>query len=122
KAIEDENPSLVGILYRDFGRSELEAGKLGELMQELARLKFDPQTHGSRDIFGEGYEYFLGEFAQAEGKKAGEFYTPKSVVNLLVEILAPFKGKIYDPACGSGGMFVQSMKFMHAHETELGKQ
>lgn len=121
KAIEDENPELVGVLYRDFGRLELEAGKLGELMKELAKLKFDPAKHGSRDIFGEVYEYFLGEFARSEGAKAGEFYTPKSVVNLLVEILAPFKGKIYDPACGSGGMFVQSIKFMHAHEKQLGK-
>jgi type I restriction enzyme M protein len=121
KAIEDENPELAGVLYRDFGRLELEAGKLGELMKELAKLKFDPAAHGSRDIFGEVYEYFLGEFARAEGAKAGEFYTPKSVVNLLVEILAPFKGKIYDPACGSGGMFVQSVKFMHAHEKQLGK-
>lgn len=121
KAIEDENPELAGVLYRDFGRLELEDGKLGELMKELAKLKFDPNDRGSRDIFGEVYEYFLGEFAKAEGQKAGEFYTPKSVVNLLVEILAPFKGKIYDPACGSGGMFVQSLRFMHAHETQLGK-
>lgn len=121
KAIEDDNPELVGVLYRDFGRLELKPGKLGELMKELAKLEFDPEKHGSRDIFGEVYEYFLGQFAEAEGKKAGEFYTPKSVVNLLVEILAPFKGKIYDPACGSGGMFVQSMKFMHAHEEQLGK-
>ncbi len=121
KAIEDENPELVGVLYRDFGRLELEDGKLGELMKELAKLKFDPKDRGSRDIFGEVYEYFLGEFAKAEGQKAGEFYTPKSVVNLLVEILAPFKGKIYDPACGSGGMFVQSLRFMHAHENQLGK-
>lgn len=122
KAIEDENSDLVGVLYRDFGRLELESGKLGELMTELVKLKFDSERHGSRDIFGEVYEYFLGEFARAEGAKAGEFYTPKSVVNLLVEILAPFKGKIYDPACGSGGMFVQSMKFMHAHENQLGKE
>lgn len=121
KDIEEQNPELVGVLYRDFGRLELEPGKLGELMKELAKLKFDPNDRGSRDIFGEVYEYFLGEFAKAEGQKAGEFYTPKSVVNLLVEILAPFKGKIYDPACGSGGMFVQSLKFMHAHETQFGK-
>ncbi|MEW8509142.1 MAG: class I SAM-dependent DNA methyltransferase [Candidatus Thiodiazotropha sp.] len=121
KAIEDENAELVGVLYRDFGRLELEPGKLGELMKELAKLKFDPKDRGSRDIFGEVYEYFLGEFAKAEGQKAGEFYTPKSVVNLLVEILAPFKGKIYDPACGSGGMFVQSLRFMRAHETQLGE-
>jgi type I restriction enzyme M protein len=121
KAIEDENQELAGVLYRDFGRLELEPGKLGELMKELAKLKFDAKDRGARDIFGEVYEYFLGEFAKAEGQKAGEFYTPKSVVTLLVEILAPFKGKIYDPACGSGGMFVQSLKFMHAHENQLGK-
>ena len=122
KTIEDENPDLLGVLYRDFGRLELEPGKLGELMKELAKLRFNPAERGSRDVFGEVYEYFLGEFARAEGQKAGEFYTPKSVVNLLVEILAPFKGIIYDPACGSGGMFVQSLRFMHAHEKQIGRE
>jgi type I restriction enzyme M protein len=105
--IEAENPRLKGVLYREFSRLELEPGKLGELMGLLARLQFDPDRHDNRDVFGEVYEYFLGQFAMKEGARAGEFYTPKSVVNLLVEILAPFKGKIYDPACGSGGMFVQ---------------
>src|SRR5690606_1043088 len=104
--IEAENPRLKGVLYREFSRLELGPGRLGELMGLLARLKFDPKQHDSRDVFGEVYEYFLGQFAMKEGARAGEFYTPKSVVNLLVEILAPFKGKIYDPACGSGGMFV----------------
>ena len=100
--IEAENQSLKGVLYREFSRLELEPGKLGELAGLIAKLKFDPKSHGSRDVFGEVYEYFLGQFALKEGARAGEFYTPKSVVNLLVEILAPFKGKIYDPACGSG--------------------
>lgn len=120
--IEAENPSLKGVLYREFSRLELEPGKLGELMQLLARLKFNPGKHGSRDVFGEVYEYFLGQFALKEGARAGEFYTSKSVVNLLVEILAPFKGKIYDPACGSGGMFVQSARFKDAHQAQLKKK
>lgn len=120
--IEAENPTLKGVLYREFSRLALEPGKLGELMGLVARLSFDPGKHGSRDVFGEVYEYFLGQFAMNEGAKAGEFYTPKSVVNLLVEILAPFKGKIYDPACGSGGMFVQSAKFKDAHQKTFGKQ
>ena len=121
-AIEAENPRLKGVLYREFSRLELAPGKLGELMGLIARLKFDPEKHGSRDVFGEVYEYFLGQFAMNEGAKAGEFYTPKNVVKLLVEILAPFKGKIYDPACGSGGMFVQSAKFKDAHQKALGKK
>jgi len=120
--IEAENPTLKGVLYREFSRLALQPGKLGELMGLVARLNFDPAQHGSRDVFGEVYEYFLGQFAMNEGAKAGEFYTPKSVVNLLVEILAPFKGTIYDPACGSGGMFVQSAKFKDAHQKTLHKK
>ncbi len=120
RQVEMENASLKGVLYRDFGRLELEDGKLGELMGIVAKLKFDPKQHGSRDVFGEIYEYFLGQFARMEGQRAGEFYTPKCVVNLLVEILAPFRGKIYDPSCGSGGMFVQSAKFMEAHASMMG--
>ena len=120
--IEAENASLKGVLYREFGRLELEPGKLGELMGLIASVRFNPEAHGSRDVFGEVYEYFLGKFALKEGARAGEFYTPKNVVNLLVEILAPFKGTIYDPACGSGGMFVQSAKFKDAHQKTLGKK
>jgi len=120
--IEAENPQLKGVLYREFSRLELEPGKLGELMGLVARLRFDAQKDGSRDVFGEVYEYFLGQFALKEGARAGEFYTPKSVVNLLVEILAPFKGKIYDPACGSGGMFVQSARFKDVHQKQLKKK
>ncbi|MBS0461956.1 MAG: SAM-dependent DNA methyltransferase [Proteobacteria bacterium] len=120
--IEAENPQLKGVLYREFSRLELEPGKLGELMQIVATVRFDPADHGSRDVFGQVYEYFLGKFALKEGARAGEFYTPKSVVNLLVEILAPFKGTIYDPACGSGGMFVQSARFKDAHQKALRKK
>lgn len=120
--IELENPSLNGVLYREFSRLALEPGKLGDLVSEIAKLKFDKEKHGNKDVFGEVYEYFLGEFAMAEGQRAGEFYTPKSIVNLLVEILAPFKGKIYDPACGSGGMFVMSARFKDAHQAKLNKK
>lgn len=119
--IEAENSQLKGVLYREFSRLALDPGKLGDLVNTIARMRFNPKDHGSRDIFGEVYEYFLGQFAKSEGQRAGEFYTPKSVVNLLVETLAPFKGKIYDPACGSGGMFVQSMKFKDAHQKTLKK-
>ncbi|HEX7326562.1 MAG TPA: N-6 DNA methylase, partial [Rhodanobacteraceae bacterium] len=120
--IEAENQQLKGVPYREFSRSELEPGKLGELMQLLTPIKFDRATHGDRDVFGTVYEYFPGQFALKEGARAGEFSTPKSVVNLLVEILVPFKGTIYDPACGSGGMFVQSAKFKDAHQTSLKKK
>jgi hypothetical protein len=120
--IEAEDPSLRDVLYREFSRLELEPGKLGELMQLLAKVKFSPDRHGSRDVFGEVYEYFLGQFALKEGARADEFYTPESVVSLLVEILAPFKGTIYDPACGSGGMSVQSARFKDAHQGPLKKK
>ena len=114
-AIERENTRLRGVLYRDFARLPLEAGKLGDLMETVAKMRFKPEDHGSRDVFGEVYEYFLGQFALAEGQKAGQFYTPRSVVRVLVEILAPYEGRIYDPACGSGGMFVYSERFIEAH-------
>ena len=114
-AIERENTRLRGVLYRDFARLPLEAGKLGDLMETVAKMRFEPEDHGSRDVFGEVYEYFLGQFALAEGQKAGQFYTPRSVVRVLVEILAPYEGRIYDPACGSGGMFVYSERFIEAH-------
>ncbi|MDN5873096.1 MAG: type I restriction-modification system subunit M [Sinobacteraceae bacterium] len=114
-SIEKENPKLRGILYRDFARLALEKGKLGELMAIIAKMQFDSSAHGSRDVFGEVYEYLLGEFAIAEGKKAGQFYTARSVVRTLVAVLAPYEGRVYDPCCGSGGMFVYSEKFLDAH-------
>ncbi|WP_434782419.1 type I restriction-modification system subunit M [Ferrovum myxofaciens] len=119
--IERENEKLRGVLYRDFARLPLEAGVLGDLMNIVARMKFDPKQDSSRDVFGEVYEYFLGNFALSEGQRAGQFYTPRSVVSVLVEILAPFSGRIYDPACGSGGMFVYSERFIEAHGGKKGQ-
>lgn len=119
--IERENEKLRGVLYRDFARLPLEPGVLGDLMGIIAKMKFDPMQDTSRDVFGEVYEYFLGNFALSEGQRAGQFYTPRSVVSVLVEILAPFSGRIYDPACGSGGMFVYSEKFIEAHGGKKGQ-
>ncbi len=120
-AIERENEKLRGVLYRDFARLPLEDGVLGDLMGIVAKMKFDPKQDTSRDVFGEVYEYFLGNFALSEGQRAGQFYTPRSVVSVLVEILAPFAGRIYDPACGSGGMFVYSERFIEAHGGKKGQ-
>lgn len=120
-AIERENEKLRGVLYRDFARLPLEDGVLSDLMGIVAKMKFDPARDSARDVFGEVYEYFLGNFALAEGQRAGQFYTPRSVVSVLVEILAPFAGRIYDPACGSGGMFVYSERFIEAHGGKKGQ-
>lgn len=114
EAIEAENPRLKGILDKRFGRAQLEPGRLGELIDLISTIEFGSDER-STDVLGDVYEYFLGQFASAEGRKGGEFYTPTSVVKLLVEILAPEKGKVYDPCCGSGGMFVQSERFLEAH-------
>src|SRR5699024_9419319 len=119
--IEKENTKLRGVLYRDSARLPLESGTLGELMEIIAKLEFDSDKHGSRDVFGEVYEYMLGQFALAEGQKAGQFYTARSVVQTLVEILAPYEGRVYDPCCGSGGMFVYSEKFIEAHGGKRGQ-
>lgn len=120
-AIEAENPKLRGVLYRDFGRLAIDAGKIGDLLAIVGQMKFDPKEHASRDVFGEVYEYFLGNFALEEGQKAGQFYTPRPVVQTLVEVLAPFEGRIYDPCCGSGGMFVYSERFIEAHGGRKGQ-
>ncbi|MHB1657641.1 MAG: type I restriction-modification system subunit M [Burkholderiales bacterium] len=120
-SIEVENPKLRGVLYRDFGRLAIDSGKIGDLLGIVGKMKFDPKEHTSRDVFGEVYEYFLGNFALEEGQKAGQFYTPRSVVQTLVEILAPFEGRIYDPCCGSGGMFVFSERFIEAHGGKKGQ-
>jgi len=114
ESIEADNPRLKGILDKRFGRTQLEPGKLGELVDLVSTIGFG-EGHGARDLLGEVYEYFLGQFANAEGKKGGQFYTPASVVKVLVEVLAPHQGRVYDPCCGSGGMFVQSEKFIEAH-------
>jgi len=118
EAIEADNPLLKGILDKRFGRTQLEPGRLGELVDLVSTIGFagDGQAgHRAKDLLGEVYEYFLGQFASAEGKKGGQFYTPASVVKVLVEVLAPHQGRVYDPCCGSGGMFVQSEKFIEAH-------
>ena len=114
EAIEADNPRLKGILDKRFGRTQLEPSKLGELVDLISTIGFGAGHH-AKDLLGEVYEYFLGQFASAEGKKGGQFYTPASVVKVLVEVLAPHHGRVYDPACGSGGMFVQSEKFIEAH-------
>ena len=113
-AIEQDNPPLKGILDKRFARTQLDPGKLGELIDLISSIGFGAKDK-AKDTLGEVYEYFLGQFANAEGKKGGQFYTPGSVVRVLVEVLSPHKGRIYDPCCGSGGMFVQSEKFAESH-------
>lgn len=115
--IEKENPSVRGVLPRNYGREGLDKGRLGQLVDLIGSIGFtETDDHGSDDVLGRVYEYFLGQFAGKEtGKDAGAFYTPRGIVRLLVEMLEPYKGRVYDPACGSGGMFVQSAEFVTAH-------
>ena len=118
--IEVENPKLKGILDKRYGRAQLPDGKLGELVDLVSTIGFGDDPGKARDVLGQVYEYFLGQFASAEGKKGGQFYTPASIVKTLVAVLAPHHGKVYDPCCGSGGMFVQSEKFIEAHGGKVG--
>ena len=120
-AIEGESPSLKGVLPKTYARPQLDKHRLGELIDLIATSSAlaMPRT-ASKDILGRVYEYFLSEFASAEGKKGGQFYTPRCVVRVLVEMLAPYKGRVFDPCCGSGGMFVQSEKFIEEHGGRLG--
>lgn len=113
--VEAENPVLKGVLPKQFARAEIDKRLLGELVDLIGTIGFTEVDHGSDDVLGRVYEYFLGQFASSEGKRAGEYYTPRSVVRLLVEMLEPYHGRIYDPCCGSGGMFVQSAEFVSAH-------
>ena len=113
-AIENENPSLRGKLDKRFGRAQLGQGVLGELIDLISTIGFADKS-GASDVLGEVYEYFLGQFASAEGKKGGQFYTPSHVVKTLVAVLSPHNGRVYDPCCGSGGMFVQSEEFVKSH-------
>ena len=113
-SIEKENESLKGVLPKDYSRPALNKQKLGDLVDLISTISM--RTQGQKDVLGRVYEYFLARFASAEGKGGGEFYTPQSVVQLLVEMLEPYKGRIYDPCCGSGGMFVQSEKFVEQHD------
>ena len=118
--IELENPKLKGILDKRYARAQLPDGKLGELVDLISTIGFGDTPDKARDVLGQVYEYFLGQFASAEGKKGGQFYTPASIVKTLVAVLAPHHGKVYDPCCGSGGMFVQSEKFIQSHGGKIG--
>lgn len=111
--IEKENPTLKGVLDKRYARPELDKRRLGELIDLISTIKL--HKNGEKDLLGRVYEYFLGQFASSEGKGGGEFYTPTSVVKTLVEMIEPYRGRIYDPACGSGGMFIQSEKFIEEH-------
>ncbi|KAB8140809.1 SAM-dependent DNA methyltransferase [Chloroflexia bacterium SDU3-3] len=118
--IESDNPALKGVLPKDYARPALDKQRLGELIDLIGTIGLGDRANRSKDILGRVYEYFLSKFASAEGKRGGEFYTPQSVVRVLVELLAPYKGRIFDPCCGSGGMFVQSEKFIEAHGGRIG--
>jgi type I restriction enzyme M protein len=116
-AVMKENPPLVGTLPRLFNKDNIDQRRLGELIDLFNSARFSRQgDHKARDLMGEVYEYFLGNFARAEGKRGGEFFTPPSVVRVIVEVLEPTSGRVYDPCCGSGGMFVQTEKFIYAHD------
>jgi type I restriction enzyme M protein len=119
-AIERDNPRLKGVLPKDYARPALDKHRLGELIDLVGTIGLGDKENRSKDILGRVYEYFLTQFASAEGKNGGQFYTPSCVVRVLVEMLAPYKGRVYDPCCGSGGMFVQSEKFVEAHGGKIG--
>ncbi|MDQ7859296.1 MAG: class I SAM-dependent DNA methyltransferase [Armatimonadota bacterium] len=118
--IERDNPALKGVLPKDYARPALDKTRLGQLIDLISNIKVGDEAARARDVLGRVYEYFLSQFASAEGKKGGEFYTPRCVVKLLVEMLEPYRGRVYDPCCGSSGMFVQSVEFIRAHATGNG--
>jgi len=118
--IEKINPSLKGVLPKIYADPDLNKQRLGELIDLIGTIGFNQPGHKAKDLLGRVYEYFLGQFADAEGKSGGQFYTPASIVRLLVEMLEPYKGRVYDGCCGSGGMFVQSEKFIEQHGGRLG--
>jgi len=113
--IERDNPALKGVLPKDYARPALDKARLGQLIDLISNIKIGDKASRAKDVLGRVYEYFLSQFASAEGKKGGEFYTPRCVVKLLVEMLEPYRGRVYDPCCGSSGMFVQSVEFIRAH-------
>lgn len=119
-AIEIDNPKLKGVLNKRYTQLQIDQAKLGELIDLVATIPFKHASLSSKDILGHVYEYFLGQFALAEGKKGGQFYTPKSIVSLIVQMLEPYKGRVYDPAMGSGGFFVQSENFIAEHKGKIG--
>ena len=118
--IEKENPRLKGILEKEFAAKRIDSG-LPSLIDQFSNIPFEHESLGAKDILGYVYEYFLGQFAMAEGKKGGQYYTPKSIVSLIVEMLEPYKGRVYDPCCGSGGFFVQSERFIEEHGGKIGQ-
>jgi type I restriction enzyme M protein len=120
EAIERDNPSLKGVLPKEYARLPLDPSRLGQLIDLFSNIRIGGDDNHAHDILGRVYEYFLGQFASAEGKKGGEFYTPRSVVKLLVEMLQPYRGRVYDPCCGSAGMFIQSEEFIRAHGGRIG--
>ncbi len=119
-AIERDNPSLKGVLPKDYARPGLDKARLGQLINLVSDIALGAPADRAKDTLGRVYEYFLAQFASAEGKQSGQFYTPRHVVRVLVEMLAPYKGRVYDPCCGSGGMFVQSERFIEAHAGRIG--
>jgi type I restriction enzyme M protein len=119
EAIEKENKELKNVLPKVYGKANLDKTALGELIDLISNTELQAENENSKDLFGRVYEYFLGEFANAEGKKGGQFYTPKSIVKLMVDMIEPYKGRVYDPACGSGGMFVMSEKFVTEHSGNI---
>jgi len=120
EAIEHDNPKLKGVLNRQYTQLRIDQSKLGELIDLVATIPFQHKSLDSKDILGHVYEYFLGQFALAEGKKGGQFYTPKAIVSLIVQMLQPYKGRVYDPAMGSGGFFVQSEAFIEQQKGRIG--
>ncbi|WP_410507418.1 class I SAM-dependent DNA methyltransferase [Methanosarcina hadiensis] len=118
-AIERDNNTLKGVLPKNYAREGLDKQRLGELIDLVGTIGLGDKESRSKDVLGRVYEYFLGMFADAEGKRGGQFYTPRSIVRVLVEMLEPYRGRLYDPCCGSGGMFVQSEKFIEAHDGRL---
>ncbi len=119
EAIEKENAELKNVLPKVYGKANLDKTSLGQLIDLISNTELQAENEKSKDLFGRVYEYFLGEFANAEGKKGGQFYTPKAIVKLMVEMIEPYKGRVYDPACGSGGMFVMSEKFVTEHQGNI---
>src|SRR6266567_3602003 len=119
-AIERDNPRLKGVLPKDYARPALDKHRLGELIDLIGTIGLGDRDNRAKDILGRVYEYFLTQFASAEGKNGGQFYTPSCVVRLIVGMLSPYKGRVYDPCCGSGGMFVQSEKFVVEHGGRIG--
>jgi len=120
-AIEGDNPDLKGVLPKNYAREALNKQRLGELISLIGTIGLGDKEGRKKDLLGRVYEYFLGQFAAAEGKKGGQFYTPMSIVKILVEMIEPYRGRVFDPCCGSGGMFVQSEKFLEAHGGKKGE-